>query len=529
MVLDPGSGPDWDVIHVVVSADLHEDTDRLELVFQGGASPVVPADVLNRPPDLPQLNALNVYRSSFRLPAPGEYEVRFVAGSTNITMVTSAVITWGGGPGGPLRLTIDTTGTGGEVIRDPDQGPLANLAVVVSGGGLVPLDTVVLESYDSTTAPISIYLNGSTTTPPSAVTTPASFSMAPPPVGRYRSYLHTPAGIATFGPDVWVQFPSSSGSTETYYYDLDGIGSVRQVANASQTWRKDFQPFGLETGGNVSTGGRADDIGFAGKEIDSTGLNYFGARYYSAYSGRFTSADPVIDVENAIPDPQRWNRYSYVRNAPFRFTDPDGRMAVEDDPDEKAAAGAGVARAAGATLASDGAARANYAKQASELGGPGGSAARSALRQETYDQLTPFGRALTDYLRQSRTGQLQGKTAAQLAESASRTSSGVNAIGGAARGVGGGLLVVGAGVSAYNIATAPAGQRARAAAGEGGAWSGALAGGVAGGKGGAFVGSLLEPGLGTAIGAGVGTLGGGALGALAGTRAGTAIYDWLFP
>jgi RHS repeat-associated protein len=34
---------------------------------------------------------------------------------------------------------------------------------------------------------------------------------------------------------------------------------------------------------------------FTGKERDSeTGLEYFGARYYSVAQGRFTSTDPII-------------------------------------------------------------------------------------------------------------------------------------------------------------------------------------------------------------------------------------------
>jgi RHS repeat-associated protein len=56
--------------------------------------------------------------------------------------------------------------------------------------------------------------------------------------------------------------------------------------------------------------------------------SYFGARYYASGNGRFISVDPVLDVEQALVDPQRWNRYTYVRNNPFRYVDPDGR-AIE--------------------------------------------------------------------------------------------------------------------------------------------------------------------------------------------------------
>ncbi len=56
--------------------------------------------------------------------------------------------------------------------------------------------------------------------------------------------------------------------------------------------------------------------------------SYFGARYYRADVGRFTTIDPVYTWEESLVDPQRWNRYSYVRNNPLRWVDPDGE-AIE--------------------------------------------------------------------------------------------------------------------------------------------------------------------------------------------------------
>ena len=53
--------------------------------------------------------------------------------------------------------------------------------------------------------------------------------------------------------------------------------------------------------------------------------SYFGARYYRADLGRFTTVDPVYTWSENLQDPQRWNRYAYVRNNPLKFTDPDGR------------------------------------------------------------------------------------------------------------------------------------------------------------------------------------------------------------
>ncbi|MGJ5817124.1 RHS repeat-associated core domain-containing protein [Paludibaculum fermentans] len=54
-----------------------------------------------------------------------------------------------------------------------------------------------------------------------------------------------------------------------------------------------------------------------------TGLDYFGARYFSAAQGRFTSPDPLMASARAS-NPQTWNRYAYTLNNPLRYVDPDG-------------------------------------------------------------------------------------------------------------------------------------------------------------------------------------------------------------
>src|SRR5882724_378481 len=65
------------------------------------------------------------------------------------------------------------------------------------------------------------------------------------------------------------------------------------------------------------------------KERDNeTGLDYFGARYYGNAQGRFTSYDPVFVTALRLIDPQRLNLYSYARNNPLKFVDPDGNDIV---------------------------------------------------------------------------------------------------------------------------------------------------------------------------------------------------------
>lgn len=52
------------------------------------------------------------------------------------------------------------------------------------------------------------------------------------------------------------------------------------------------------------------------------------ARYYSSGTGRFLSVDPALDLKKVVPNPQAWNRYSYVLNNPMNRVDPDGKADV---------------------------------------------------------------------------------------------------------------------------------------------------------------------------------------------------------
>jgi RHS repeat-associated protein len=71
---------------------------------------------------------------------------------------------------------------------------------------------------------------------------------------------------------------------------------------------------------------------YTGKERDTeSGLDYFGARYYSSSTGGFMSADPSGLVYADIPNPQSFNLYSYARNNPLTNIDPNGMECVWDD------------------------------------------------------------------------------------------------------------------------------------------------------------------------------------------------------
>ncbi|WP_433364036.1 RHS repeat-associated core domain-containing protein [Actinoplanes sp. CA-142083] len=88
--------------------------------------------------------------------------------------------------------------------------------------------------------------------------------------------------------------------------------------------RRLFTPFGDVRGAAVDWPG---DRGFVGGVDDvSLGLVQLGAREYDPGTGRFLSADPVVDPG----DPQQLNGYAYANNSPATYSDPDGLRYIVD-------------------------------------------------------------------------------------------------------------------------------------------------------------------------------------------------------
>jgi RHS repeat-associated protein len=88
-----------------------------------------------------------------------------------------------------------------------------------------------------------------------------------------------------------------------------------------------FYPFGQEQNPTSDP----NHYKFTGKERDAeSGLDYFGARYYSSSMGRFMSPDwdakPISVPYASFGDPQTLNLYSYVENGPLNRVDADGHV-----------------------------------------------------------------------------------------------------------------------------------------------------------------------------------------------------------
>jgi len=108
--------------------------------------------------------------------------------------------------------------------------------------------------------------------------------------------------------------------TNLRYIHQDSLGSTSVVTDSAgaQYGYTRYYPYGStrDSGGSLDT-----DKKFTGQRLDTTGLYYYGARYYDPVIGRFISADLLTPDAS---DPQSLNRYSYVVNNPLKFADPSG-------------------------------------------------------------------------------------------------------------------------------------------------------------------------------------------------------------
>lgn len=118
---------------------------------------------------------------------------------------------------------------------------------------------------------------------------------------------------------------------QTRYMHKDNLGSVDTITDGTGTVvdRMSFDPFGSRRQSNwreATVGINLIPVltnrGFTGHEhIDEMDLIHMNGRVYDAVLGRFISADPVIKEGFSS---QNFSRYSYVLNAPNKYTDPSG-------------------------------------------------------------------------------------------------------------------------------------------------------------------------------------------------------------
>lgn len=118
--------------------------------------------------------------------------------------------------------------------------------------------------------------------------------------------------------------PSTSVAQTVEYIHTDALGTPIAVTDSSGqiVERGEYEPYGQPLGTTP-----VDAPGFTGHVQDgATGLTYMQQRYYDPGIGRFLSVDPTTADGNTGAN---FNRYAYANNNPYRFTDPDGRVAVQ--------------------------------------------------------------------------------------------------------------------------------------------------------------------------------------------------------
>lgn len=124
--------------------------------------------------------------------------------------------------------------------------------------------------------------------------------------------------VATFGPSPI----SAAQPVGWYYYSSDHLGTPRLITDAAGLTvtggKPKYRAFGLSLSNPISRG-----PAFAAMEREVANGNYYDhARFMGTFTGRFLSPDKL---SGSPEDPMSWNRYTYARNNPLLYVDPDGR------------------------------------------------------------------------------------------------------------------------------------------------------------------------------------------------------------
>jgi len=117
-----------------------------------------------------------------------------------------------------------------------------------------------------------------------------------------------------------------------YYLLSDHLGSTSITTDASGNKVSELK---YRAWGEVrySSGAPVTDYTFTGQysNVDDFGLMYYGARWYDPSIAHFSQPDSIIPDQY---NPLDWNRYSYARYNPIKFTDPSGHMPACEFPYE---------------------------------------------------------------------------------------------------------------------------------------------------------------------------------------------------
>ncbi|MFJ9430513.1 RHS repeat domain-containing protein [Streptomyces sp. NPDC101490] len=138
-----------------------------------------------------------------------------------------------------------------------------------------------------------------------------------------RSYAHTGAPTVTR-----TTMNGSIAGHTTSVLIADHLGTANtsvQISTGQAVNRRSFKPYGELRGTKPTAWPNKRSYLGVGIDDTATGLTHIGAREYDQNTGRFLSADPIIDMA----DPLQMNGYAYSHNSPVSRSDPTGLMDDE--------------------------------------------------------------------------------------------------------------------------------------------------------------------------------------------------------
>jgi len=142
--------------------------------------------------------------------------------------------------------------------------------------------------------------------------------------GEELHVISLPTGVRCLH---WVAVPPSGIEQDQLRYTLeDHLGSclVELDQRARMISHEGYYPFGATAWMAARSQIEVDYkfVRYSGKEMDVSGLYYYGARYYAPWLCRWVSADPAGDVDGL-------NLYAFVGNNPLRYVDDAGSNKSE--------------------------------------------------------------------------------------------------------------------------------------------------------------------------------------------------------
>ena len=145
--------------------------------------------------------------------------------------------------------------------------------------------------------------------------------------------INSTYNILGAGGDNIGQLRTIGSTTTRYYYLKDHLATVKMEIKVDGTIDSynDYYPYGSLMPGRSSVQSADPRYKFTSKERDTeTGYDYFGARYYDSWLGRWLQVDPLADKYLG------WSPYNYCHMNPLNRLDLNGMGDQDNNKGESA-------------------------------------------------------------------------------------------------------------------------------------------------------------------------------------------------